>query len=216
MVELNLLYLYFYQRQLLYTSCIVILEKRDMMDKIYTKTGDKGYTTNLLNKRYSKSDIEMELQGGIDEINANIGFLRNLIALYELKCEAGVLTDIDDMLKKVQYDLYLIGIEVSTEFTEEYITEEQVKFLENQIDFMVDNTEPMKSFIYYSGINAATYSHVIRTIIRRVERIYVRALEASSYPRSYEYINRLSDYFFTFSRYINHLAGFQDEPMVLK
>ena len=57
------------------------------MDKIYTKTGDKGYTTNLLNKKYSKADIEMELQGGIDEINASVGLLRNLVVTSGIKCQ---------------------------------------------------------------------------------------------------------------------------------
>ncbi len=185
------------------------------MERIYTKTGDKGYTTNLLNKKYSKADVEMELQGGIDEINANIGLLRSILSSMELNFSSSM-TLVDEKLKRIQYDLYLIGIEVSTEFTEVYITEEEVKFLENEIDYMVDKTEPMKSFIYYSGCTSANLSHIIRTITRRVERVFVRALEGSSYPKSYEYVNRLSDYFFTLSRFINQLSGIQDEPMVLK
>jgi cob(I)alamin adenosyltransferase len=186
------------------------------MDKIYTKTGDKGFTTNLLNKKYSKADIEMELQGGIDEINANIGFLRSLLKSNESNHDINTMTHLDDMLKKVQYHLYLVGIEISTEFTEVYVAEDEIKFLEEEIDFMVDKTEPMKSFIYYSGNKAAAFSHTIRTMVRRVERVFVRALADATYPRSYEYINRLSDYFFTFSRFINELNGLKDEPMVLK
>jgi cob(I)alamin adenosyltransferase len=186
------------------------------MDKIYTKTGDKGFTTNLLNKKYSKADIEMELQGGIDEINANIGFLRSLLRLNQVNYSPNTLTHLDDRLKRVQYDLYLVGIEISTEFTEVYVTEEEIKLLEKEIDYMVEKTEPMKSFIYYSGGQAAAFSHTIRTIIRRVERVFVRALADNSYPKSYEYINRLSDYFFTFSRFINEINGIKDEPMILK
>jgi cob(I)alamin adenosyltransferase len=186
------------------------------MDKIYTKTGDKGFTTNLLDKKYSKADIEMELQGGIDEINANIGFLRSLLKSNQGSYSTNTMTFLDDMLKRVQYDLYLIGIEISTEFTEVHVTEDDIELLEKEIDYMVDKTEPMKSFIYYSGGQAAAFSHTIRTIIRRVERVFVRALANSIYPRSYEYINRLSDYFFTFSRFINELNGLKDEPMVLK
>lgn len=186
------------------------------MDKIYTKTGDKGYTTNLLDKKYSKADIEMELQGGIDEINANIGLLRNVVVTSNLKCDKTKLSKIDELLKKIQYHLYLIGIEVSTEFTENYVGEEEVKFLEEGIDDIVDQTEPMKSFIYYSGNNPAAFSHVIRTLVRRVERVFVRALEDREYPKSYQYINRLSDYFFSLARYINYIDGIKDEPMVLK
>ena len=186
------------------------------MDKIYTKTGDEGFTTNFLNKKYSKADIEIELQGGVDEINANIGFLRSLLKSNEYNYNTKVMTHLDDMLKRIQYDLYLVGIEVSTEFTKVYVTEDEINLLEKEIDYMVDKTGPMKSFIYYSGGQAAAFSHIIRTIIRRVERVFVRALADSNYHKSYEYVNRLSDYFFTFSRFINELSGLQDEPMVLK
>lgn len=183
------------------------------MDKIYTKTGDAGYTTNLLNKTYSKADIEMELQGGIDEINANVGFLRSIFKTNKNKYENAIYKNLDDTLKKIQYHLYLIGIEISTEFTEVYINEEEISLLEKEIDFMVENTEPMKSFIYYSGSESATFSHVIRAVVRRVERIFVKALKDNKYPMCYKYINRLSDYFFTLSRYINQLDGLSDEPM---
>jgi cob(I)alamin adenosyltransferase len=188
----------------------------DKMEKIYTKTGDKGYTTNLLNKRYSKADIEMELQGGLDEINANIGFLRSLIKSQESNLNPQITSYLDDRLKKVQYTLYLVGIEVSTEFTEVYVNEDETADLEKEIDYIVDKTEPMKSFIYYSGGEAASYCHVIRTIARRVERVFVRALSDTKYPKCYEYINRLSDYFFILARYINELSRRKDEPMVLK
>lgn len=185
------------------------------MDKIYTKTGDKGYTTNLLNKRYSKGDMEMELQGGIDEINANVAYVRSLIKaamdINEHPKEA-----LDLVLKNIQYHLYLIGIEISTEFTEVHVNEDETKMLENEIDKMVDDTVPMKSFIYYSGSEIASYCHIVRTITRRVERVFVRALEGASYPKCYEYVNRLSDYFFTLSRYVNHLQGNIDEPMTLR
>jgi cob(I)alamin adenosyltransferase len=186
------------------------------MDKIYTKTGDKGYTTNLLNKKYSKADVEMELQGGIDEINAAIGHLRSLLKSQNEIFDAAEVSYLEKSLQTVQYNLYLVGIEVSTEYTEKYITDNEVLLLEVEIDKMVDKTEPMESFIYYSGSIVSTYSHVIRTIIRRVERVFVRALEDMPYPLSYQYINRLSDFFFTLSRYLNHLEGIGDEAMRLR
>lgn len=186
------------------------------MDKIYTKTGDRGYTTNLLDKKYSKADIEMELQGAIDEINAYVGSLRSKIENNRNKDATSSTNVIDSKLKLIQYHLYLIGIEISTEFSEIHITEDEVVFLEKEIDFMVDNTEPMKSFIYYYGSENSTMSHVIRSIVRRAERVFVRALMDSAYPISYEYINRLSDFFFAFSRYINYLDGFKDEAMILR
>jgi cob(I)alamin adenosyltransferase len=186
------------------------------MDKIYTKTGDKGFTSNLLNKRYYKGDIEIELQGGVDEINANVGYLRSILKLKNRSIQESELESLDNDLKNIQYDLYLIGIEISTEFTEIHITDDEIKLLESKIDIMVDKTEPMKSFIYYSGVEAAAYSHIIRAITRRVERVFVKSLGDSVYPKSFEYLNRLSDYFFTLSRYVNFLEGLSDEPMNLK
>jgi cob(I)alamin adenosyltransferase len=155
----------------------------------------------------------MELQGSIDEVNANTGYLRSII---NNKYSVEMFKAVDDALRKVQYHLYLIGIEISTEFTEVYINEEEIGFLEKEIDFMVDNTEAMKSFIYYSGSEPSTFSQVIRTITRRAERVFVKALENNKFPLSYQYINRLSDYFFTLGRYLNQLEGISDEPMIIK
>lgn len=186
------------------------------MSKIYTKTGDKGFTTNLLDKKYSKADIEMELQGSIDEVNANIGLLRSKLQLNASSYEEKVSSRLDNTLKLIQYHLYLVGIEISTEYNQAHIKEEEIDFLEKEIDFMTDSTEQMKSFIYYFGSENSTTCHVIRTIVRRAERVFVRALKDTTYPISYQYINRLSDFFFAFSRYINYLDGQKDEPMVLK
>lgn len=185
------------------------------MDKIYTKTGDKGYTTNLLNKRYSKADMEMELQGEIDEINAYVGFLRSKIYSSSDRYKAEF-DYINNILKDIQYHLYLIGVEISTEFTEIHVNEEEIFFLERNIDYMIENTKQMDSFIYYFGSEASSLSHIIRSIVRRAERVFVRAIENSQYPKCYQYINRLSDFFFAFSRFINYLDGFTDEPMTIR
>lgn len=186
------------------------------MGKIYTKTGDQGFTTNLLSNKYSKADIEMEVQGGIDEINAYVGLLRSKLKLTSSNYEQDTYLRLDNTLKSIQYHLYLIGVEISTEYTKVYIRDEEISFLEKEIDFMFDNTEPLKSFIYYYGSENSTTCHVIRTIVRRTERVFVRALENKTYPKSYQYVNRLSDFFYAFSRYINYLDGEKDEPMILK
>jgi cob(I)alamin adenosyltransferase len=180
---------------------------------IYTKTGDKGFTSNVLGERVSKGDIIMELQGTIDEINAHIGFLRSMMVEFSHKVEA---KKIDGILRDIQYSLFRIGGDISAQFSTNYIKEEDIKFLEREIDRMTDAFEPLKSFIYYSGNKQATYVHVIRSVTRRAERVFVRALEERDYPLDYQFINRLSDYFYTLSRYINHLNGDGDEAMKLR
>jgi cob(I)alamin adenosyltransferase len=175
---------------------------------IYTKKGDKGYTTNVLGHTYSKSDIMMELQGSIDEINANIGYLRSLLSSAEIK-------EVDTFLKDIQFQLFALGVELSSEFTIKKITSEHTKVLEIQIDRMTQKTGELKNFIYQSGTTAASYSHVIRTVVRRTERIFVAVLKTMNCFESYQYINRLSDYFFTLARYFNHLNGIQEEILKL-
>ncbi|KRQ86386.1 Cob(I)yrinic acid a,c-diamide adenosyltransferase [Caloramator mitchellensis] len=177
--------------------------------KIYTKKGDKGTTSNVIGMSLSKADIFMELQGGIDEINANVGHLRSIIKDSKIK-EANY---IDEKLKKIQFILYKTGVDVSSQFRYQHISDEDVKFIEIEIDYMTEKMPILNSFIHYSGSASSTYSHVIRTIIRRVERVFVRVLEGMEYPVDYQFINRLSDYFFTLARYINFLEGIGDEAM---
>lgn len=182
--------------------------------KIYTKNGDAGYTTNILGEKYLKSDQFMELQGSIDEINAHVGVLRNKVVNLTEEETAYI----DSLLKTVQYNLYQIGAELSNNFTKIIITEESLSFLEKNIDKMTEEMQPLKSFLYYSGAEEAVYCHVIRTIVRRTERVFVRFNEnrgAKEYSFSYKYINRLSDFFFTLARYINFVCGIEDEPMQL-
>ncbi len=202
---------------------MIILEKYNIINtahtrryvslKIYTKTGDKGTTSDILGNRISKGDIKFELQGSIDEINAGIGYLRAL--LKDVPYDASSL-DMDEVLRDIQYALFRIGGDVSSDFSRNYIKETDIEALEKGIDAMSAASGPLESFIYYSGKDAAAYSQVIRSIVRRTERVFVRFLEDKEYNLDYQYINRLSDYMFSLSRYINFLSGVPDEAMKLR
>ncbi|WP_139905293.1 cob(I)yrinic acid a,c-diamide adenosyltransferase [Clostridium thermarum] len=182
--------------------------------KIYTKKGDEGSTTNILGEKYSKSDIFMELQGSIDEINAHVGVLRCKI----IKVEVNEATYIGSLLKTIQYDLYKIGAELSNNFTKAFINEDNLKFLEENIDKMTETMPLLKKFLYYSGVEEAVYCHVVRTVTRRCERVFARLIESretKEYGACYKYINRLSDFFFTLARYINFVCGVEEEIVLL-
>lgn len=181
--------------------------------KIYTKTGDKGTTSNLLGERLSKADINMELQGQIDEINSGVGYLRSLLKNLSFTPKVA---HTDEALKEIQYNTYKIGIDISSRFSKKHISQSHVDALEQEIDRMVNQMPPIKSFIYYSGSKEGTYAHVIRSTTRRAERTFVKALGDMEYPADYQYINRLSDYFHTLARYFNFLQGIEDEPMILR
>lgn len=181
--------------------------------KIYTKKGDQGGTSNVLGEKLWKGDIIIELNGGVDEVNSNIGYLRSLVVNIK---DMEQLKYVDDMLKEIQYTLFRVGADVSSRFTNKQVSSEDVEFLEKEIDAMTYKLQPLKNFIYYSGTEVAAYSHVVRSVTRRVERVFVRALEDKEYPADYQYINRLSDFFHTLARYINYIEGEQEEIMKLR
>ena len=181
--------------------------------KIYTKAGDKGTTSDVLGNRVSKADIKIELQGSVDEINANIGYLRALLKNSAMKRAA---FDLDMALKELQYALFRIGSDISSDFTYHYIQDRDIEMLEQFIDVMTNAAGPLEHFITYSGTEAAAYCHVIRSVTRRTERVFVRFLEDKEYNMDYQFINRLSDYLFTLSRYLNHLSDMPEEAMKLR
>jgi cob(I)alamin adenosyltransferase len=181
--------------------------------KIYTKTGDKGTTSDVLGQRISKADIKMELQGSIDEINAGVGYLR---ALVDSVNNDNAAINVDDILRDIQYTLFRIGSDVSSDFSYNYVKESDISGLENSIDVMTNAAGQLQNFIYYSGNQAATYCQVVRSVIRRAERIFVRHMEGKEYNLDYQYINRLSDFFFTLARYVNHISSVSEEIMKLR
>ena len=181
--------------------------------KIYTKTGDQGTTSDILGQRISKSDIKMELQGSLDEINAGVGYLRSLLKIADTK-ETRI--SIENTLREIQYSLFMIGSDVSSDFNYKHGKESDISLLEQSIDIMTSEIGQLQNFIYYSGNQAASYCQVIRSVVRRTERVFVKYMEEREYNLDYQYINRLSDFLFTLSRYINHLSEISDEIMRLK
>jgi len=178
---------------------------------IYTKTGDKGTTGNLLGQRVAKDSTFIELQGNIDELNAHVGYLNCL--LYDCNKVSRVKKQrLTDDLIEIENALFNMGVEISMDFTKNKLLPTHSTFLENEIDWMTNQMPPQTKFILYSGTKEGTYAQVTRAVVRRAERFFVRYLKevnVTEYPDSYKYINRLSDFFFTFSRYINFL---QDKP----
>jgi len=176
--------------------------------EIYTKKGDKGFTSTVEGKKVSKTDILLEVQGKVDEVNANIGHLRSILK-EDLDREER--NKIDEYLKKIQYKLYKIGTDISSRFKYKNITEEDVEFLENKIDFFQRKSGKLENFIYYSGSRSVTYTHVVRSLTRTAERTFARFIEDIETPYDYKFVNRLSDFMYALARYIKYLNGEEDE-----
>ena len=171
-----------------------------MSKKVYTKTGDKGYTSLLGGTKVLKNNLRIEAYGTIDELNSFVGLLSD-----HLHTDESRFIHVCSQLNTVQNTLFKIGSIVSKDpikdigFELPPITEVQIKTLEKWIDIMDDDLEELKNFILPGGHIFISTAHICRTICRRAERLSV----LESIPNEILiYLNRLSDYFFVLARYI--------------
>lgn len=176
-----------------------------VLNKIYTKTGDAGTTALGTGTRVPKHHVRIESYGTVDETNAAIGMARQNLTPDDAQ--------VDAMLERIQNDLFDLGADLCTPDTGEpleyeplRITDGQVERLEGEIDALNSELEPLKSFVLPGGTPGATALHVARTVCRRAERLMValNGLEGEivSDP-AMRYANRLSDFLFVASRYVN-------------
>ena len=188
---------------------------------IYTKTGDNGETSLANMKRVSKASMRLETYGTADELNAWVGMLRAQCQKQEGLVQAKLdKSCIDDMLRMVQNRLFNVGAALSLA-EGEWLKEEDVLLLERWIDSMQAMLPPMRCFILPAGSEAIATAQLCRTVTRRLERLIVALQKEEDMATDGEiisnetilrYINRLSDYFFTLSRYIAYLSDIQDVP----
>ncbi|WP_296576870.1 cob(I)yrinic acid a,c-diamide adenosyltransferase [Phreatobacter sp.] len=174
------------------------------LNKIYTKTGDDGTTGLAAGPRRLKSDLRVEAYGCIDEANSALGVARLATAGHPV---------VDAMLMRIQNDLFDLGADLATPDLGEdlgyeplRIVDAQVNRIEQEIDQLNAELDPLKSFILPGGSPASAHLHVARTVARRAERIMVdlvrRPGEGISAP-ALKYVNRLSDFLFVAARYLN-------------
>lgn len=170
--------------------------------KVYTKKGDMGETSLLGGTRVSKASLRIESYGTVDELNAYLGVLRDLNKEKE----------VGESLLQIQHCLFTIGAELAADPEKNkmeipHIEAGDISFLERNIDAMTETLEPMRFFILPGGDLAASHAHVARTICRRAERAVIALHTATNQvdPTIVAYLNRLSDYLFTLSRYFTKL-----------
>jgi cob(I)alamin adenosyltransferase len=176
-----------------------------VLSKIYTRTGDKGTTALGSGERVPKHALRISAYGTVDETNATIGMVRVHLGSVE--------PELDAQLVRIQNDLFDLGADLCVpdrgeklEYEPLRISAGQVKRLEEEIDAMNTELKPLRSFVLPGGTPAATALHVARTVSRRAERLMVELAEDPNEPvgaEALKYINRLSDYLFVASRYVN-------------
>ncbi len=171
------------------------------LNRIYTRTGDKGTTGLVDGSRVPKHDLRLAAMGDVDEANSAIG-----VAVSLLQGAADTAA-----LQTIQNDLFDLGADLATP-GEDYtpgpmalrIVASQVARLEHQIDAMNEALAPLDSFILPGGTPAAAAIHMARAITRRAERSATLAAASMPLnPLALAYINRLSDYLFVLARRMN-------------
>lgn len=173
-----------------------------VLNRIYTRTGDKGDTALGDGSRRPKHDARVAAYGTVDETNATLGLAR-LHATGEM----------DAALARISNDLFDLGADLCTPDRENDATAPyprlrmvaaQVDRLEAEIDAMNARLSPLRSFILPGGSALAAHLHLCRTVCRRAERgVTELALAEDVNPEAIRYLNRLSDWFFVAGRAAN-------------
>ncbi|MEB3765046.1 MAG: ATP:cob(I)alamin adenosyltransferase [Desulfurococcales archaeon] len=164
--------------------------------KIYTRTGDDGYTFCMAKKgRVKKYSNVMMFMGALDESNSYLGFSRSICSS---EVNIGDLKDILEFLEYAQKLLFNIGFEISG--SQRFKGDEDA-VLEAYIDKFMEGIN-LKGFIIPYGTPCVSSIHVARSIVRRAEREFFRALDTDLTERREELLflgkllNRLSDALF--------------------
>lgn len=182
---------------------------RVALNRIYTKTGDQGYTHLAGGQRVPKDSPRIECYGTVDELNAFVG-----MAVISAATSANEsVPPLVPILRRVQHELFNLGSILATQPEDVHpkqarVTEAEVRQLEIEIDGMNADLAPLRSFVLPGGTRLNTELHACRTICRRAERLAVTlAREEQIPPETVRYLNRLSDAFFVWSRWVNHVLG---------
>lgn len=171
--------------------------------KIYTRTGDEGYTSLAGGKRVPKTNERIEAYGTVDELNAFIACLLDTVDDREDR----------EFLLRIQNNLFTLGAYLATENTAGScpIAQEEIDALEKEMDQTDELVPPLKAFVLPGGCPSNSGAHVCRTVCRRAERsIYRIAGQERIDPVVLKYVNRLSDYFFLFARKQNFIHNISE------
>jgi cob(I)alamin adenosyltransferase len=168
--------------------------------KIYTKTGDKGFTSLIGGTRVPKFHLRIDSYGTVDELNSYIGMIR----------DQDISTHDKNLLKEVQDRLFTIGSSLAADPGKSRmvipdLNLEDIELLEKEMDTINEQLPELRHFILPGGNNAISFCHIARCVCRRAERLAVHlSTESNVDEKVTVYLNRLSDYLFVLARKIGH------------
>lgn len=176
------------------------------LTRIYTRTGDDGETGLVGGQRVPKDALRIEAYGTVDELNAAIG-----LAITSIPDGVPGLRLLAARLTRVQHELFNLGSLLATEAADlrpgqPLVTPADVSRLESEMDEANALLSPLRSFVLPGGCRLNAELHLCRTICRRAERRTVSlAASTSLLPAAVQYLNRLSDALFVWSRLASFL-----------
>ena len=180
------------------------------INRVYTRGGDEGETALAGGQRVAKDGPRIEAYGAVDELNCFAGAARALAE--EITGHDGRVWPLVPFLMRVQHELFNLGSILATLPEDVHprqarITDAEVAQLEREMDRMNAELPPLRSFVLpgSSRLNAAM--HVCRAVCRRAERMTVALARVEDVPpEAIRYLNRLSDAFFVWSRWVSHIV----------
>ncbi|MFW9855194.1 MAG: cob(I)yrinic acid a,c-diamide adenosyltransferase [Candidatus Thorarchaeota archaeon] len=187
-----------------------------MPGRIYTRRGDKGFTSLITGERVSKTDPRIIALGALDELSAFIGVARSFLS------DSTALG-----LEEIQVNLFHMAAEVGSlnlkgitnprasgrsSSTFSLLEKNAVEHLENKIDELSEKLPPLQNFLLPGGTEVSAFLHLARTVCRRVESELVKlSLITDFNSLLIQYVNRLSDFLFICARYVNFIQNVPDE-----
>ena len=185
--------------------------------RVYTRTGDQGKTRLVGGQQVTKDAPRIEAYGTVDELNAALGLARTFVSRSE--ADESQKDRIEQMLKRIQNDLFNVGSDLATRPEDRWPTmyrvgDDDITQLETWIDDLNEDLEPLKEFILPGGGPVGAFLHQARTVCRRAERQTVSLVDTEP-DTGYEcvrYLNRLSDLLFVLGRWA---ARAMNEPEYL-
>jgi len=184
-------------------------EPRLAINRVYTRRGDQGETSLAGGQRVPKDGPRIEAFGTVDELNSFVGAAR--VTASELAATEARLSPLAAILLRVEHELFNLGSILATLPEDVHpkqarITPAEIAQLEREIDAMNEDLPPLRSFVLAGGTRFNAELHIARTVCRRAERLVVAlARQEQVPPEAIQYLNRLSDALFVWSRWANYI-----------
>ncbi len=170
--------------------------------KVYTRGGDDGTTGLLFGGRVTKDGPGPAAYGAVDEAVSALGLAR-------AEAERG--SELDQLVQRLQRELFVVGAELATAPDKRdrlqpevaRVTAAMVAALEPVIDDVTARFEAPTEFVLPGENRVAAALDLARTVVRRAEREAVAAAGAGWLPESHvvPYLNRLADLVYTLARW---------------